>query len=119
MNDKKLKTTEPNYNKEHRQRVYERIKKNGVRSLANYEILEYILFHCIPRKDTKRTANDILEAFDKNLHAIFDAHYKEIMRRTNVTERTALFLSSFSDIAYEYQRSKFGDKRIYFTIQIH
>ncbi len=56
-------TNDKNFKTGHRQRLRERYVNNGINSLAEHEILEFLLFHSIPRKDTKPLAYELLEAY--------------------------------------------------------
>ncbi|MBO6541600.1 MAG: DNA repair protein RadC [Alphaproteobacteria bacterium] len=47
----------------HRQRLRERFEKAGADGLADYELLELILFRAIPRRDVKPLAKDLLARF--------------------------------------------------------
>jgi DNA repair protein RadC len=45
----------------HRQRLKERFQKGGGDAVAEYELLELVLFNAIPRKDTKPLAKKLLQ----------------------------------------------------------
>ena len=47
----------------HRDRLRQKFRENGRKSLADYELLELILFRSIPRRDTKPLAKQLLEEF--------------------------------------------------------
>lgn len=47
----------------HRERLRERIRENGPDSLADYELLEVMLYRAIPRSDTKPVAKALLKRF--------------------------------------------------------
>ncbi|MGD9639397.1 MAG: DNA repair protein RadC [Alphaproteobacteria bacterium] len=47
----------------HRQRLKEKLIKQGSASLADYELLELILMLAIPRKDVKPLAKELIEKF--------------------------------------------------------
>lgn len=47
----------------HRQRLRERFMGGGAEALADYELLELLLFHAIPRKDVKPLAKALLACF--------------------------------------------------------
>ena len=49
--------------KGHRQRLRERFRKSGENSLADYELLEFLLFSALPRQDTKPIAKALLKRF--------------------------------------------------------
>ncbi|PLX37161.1 MAG: hypothetical protein C0606_11715 [Hyphomicrobiales bacterium] len=47
----------------HRQRLKQRFVESGEDALADYELLELVLFRSIPRRDTKPIAKTLLEKF--------------------------------------------------------
>ena len=47
----------------HRERLRQRIRESGADTLADYELLEVMLFRAIPRSDTKPVAKALLERF--------------------------------------------------------
>jgi DNA repair protein RadC len=47
----------------HRQRLKDRFAESGAGALADYELLELILFQVIPRQDVKPIAKDLLRRF--------------------------------------------------------
>lgn len=59
---KKEKTDKPHYHG-HRQRLRDRFMEAGSNGLPDYELLELILFQCIPRIDVKPIAKQLLETF--------------------------------------------------------
>jgi DNA repair protein RadC len=55
-------TEKPHYHG-HRDRLRERFASGGAEALADYELLELLLFRCIPRADTKPIAKALLARF--------------------------------------------------------
>jgi len=47
----------------HRERLRARFQQAGAEALADYELLELILFRALPRRDTKPLAKNLLSAF--------------------------------------------------------
>lgn len=47
----------------HRQRLKDRFRKGGVDALAEYELLELLLFSAIPRRDVKPLAKELITCF--------------------------------------------------------
>ncbi|MBO6815410.1 MAG: DNA repair protein RadC [Rhizobiaceae bacterium] len=47
----------------HRARLKKRFRENGASALAEYELLELLLFRSIPRRDTKPVAKELLKVF--------------------------------------------------------
>ncbi|MEH6546287.1 MAG: DNA repair protein RadC [Sneathiella sp.] len=64
LEEAKTKTPKDNFDKiGHRERMRARILANGAGSLADYEILEMLLYAAIPRRDTKSLAKLLLSEF--------------------------------------------------------
>ncbi|GAA0772527.1 JAB domain-containing protein [Roseibium denhamense] len=57
------KTPEIDDRKGHRQRLRDRFRKTGEQGLADYELLEFLLFSALPRQDTKPIAKALLKRF--------------------------------------------------------
>ncbi len=47
----------------HRERLRDRFRDSGPEALADYELLELVLFRALPRRDVKRLAKDLLKRF--------------------------------------------------------
>lgn len=69
----------------HRQRIRQRILEHGTANLADYELLEALLFYAVPRRDTKPLAKNILERFG-SLAALFQVP-TETLQEFGLTER--------------------------------
>ncbi len=72
MKEAALKNVEPDFQKGHRQRLRERFLKAGPEALADYELLEMLLFAAHPRGDVKPLAKKLLHrfgSFAKTIHA--------------------------------------------------
>ncbi|GEL01774.1 UPF0758 protein R01728 [Swaminathania salitolerans] len=61
----------------HRGRMRARLFRYGAASLADYELLEMLLFHTIPRRDTKPLAKSLMHRFG-SLLAVFRATAREL-----------------------------------------
>lgn len=85
----------------HRARMRERIRKGGISSLAEHEILEYMLFAFIPRKDTNELAHTLIKEFG-SLAGVLCADEEHIRRVAGMTDNAALFLASMPDIFRVY-----------------
>lgn len=53
----------PSYLKDHRKRLRERFLAGGSAAVADYELLELVLFRAIPRQDVKPLARALLDTF--------------------------------------------------------
>ena len=68
----------------HRQRLRERIMGGG-ENLADYELLELILFFAIPRKDVKPLAKELLKQFG-NLANLINVDKEKLLSINGTTE---------------------------------
>lgn len=100
---------EPNNNDKtylgHRTRVRNVIRQNGIEVLPPYQILEYILFHAIPRKDTKGIAYQLLDKFGSFSNVLL-ADVNDLAAVPNMTENAAILLHSLPGILAAFQKSK-------------
>ena len=62
-NDNNLETVNTQTQKGHRERLRARFLRGGAEALADYEMLELLLFRSIPRRDTKPLAKQLLAVF--------------------------------------------------------
>ena len=79
----------------HRGRVRERVLKSGVESLADYELLELLLFYAIDRIDTKPLAKRLLERFG-TLGDIFAAEPAQL-REFEIDQRTLVMFRALRE----------------------
>ncbi len=61
----------------HRQRMHQRVEKYGLESLAEHEMLEYLLYFTNAQKDTNAIAHDLLETFG-DFAGVLEADEKEL-----------------------------------------
>ena len=62
----------------HRDRMRERILTSGISSLQSHEILEYLLYAFIPRKNTNDIAHALIEKFG-SLSGVLNADAKALL----------------------------------------
>ena len=63
--------------KDHRRRLKEQFHKTGLDGLTEVQVLELLLFYCIPRVDTNPIAHGLLKRFG-SLTAVLDAPPQEL-----------------------------------------
>lgn len=102
MMDKKL-------HEGHRQRVKNRYLTEGLDTFEDHQVLEMLLFFCIPMKDTNELAHKMIREFG-SLAGLFEADPKDISRRCGVSENTAILVSLTPSLARRYFKGKWGDK---------
>ena len=102
----------------HRSRLRNRVKKYGLNSLNEHEVLELLLGYVIPRKDTNPLAHNLVNYFG-SFAKVIDADFYDLLKVKGVGEETALFvkvLSSFMPI-YKESKAKEDDLTIKNTLQ--
>lgn len=86
----------------HRQRLRERFLKDGLDNFDKIQVLELLLFYCVPRKDTNVLAHDLLDHFG-SFEGVMDATPAELMKVPGVGENVATFLSLLKAVWRYYQ----------------
>ncbi len=76
----------------HRERMRAKVLAHGAGGLADYELLEFLLFGVQPRGDTKPAAKKLIEAFG-SLGAVLAATPEEIARVDGVGPATGAMLA--------------------------
>lgn len=92
----------------HRQRVYDRFRKEGLDSFSPHNVLEMLLFYSIPRADTNEIAHSLIERFG-SLAAVFDAPESELVKVTGVGERSAVLIKMIPQLSRYYMTDKTAD----------
>ncbi len=94
----------------HRERMRQRLLKNGMNSFADHEVLEWLLFHSIPRGDTNPIAHVLINTFG-SLAGVLEASYDELMKVEGVGQTTALFLSNYRSVYQRYLFDRQGNQK--------
>ncbi|MDI7924226.1 RadC family protein [Ferirhizobium litorale] len=95
----------------HRDRLRNRYRENGETALADYEILELLLFRLIPRRDTKPIAKALLQRFG-TLAGVFGAPPALLQEVSGIGEAVALDLKLVATVASRMLKSEIRDKTI-------
>ena len=91
----------------HRSRVRERVLKAGVEPLADYELLELLLFYSIERVDTKPLAKRLLERFG-TLGDVFAAEPAQL-REFEIDQRTLVLFRAVRESGRRLAERKVKD----------
>ena len=91
----------------HRGRVRERVLKAGVEPLADYELLELLLFYSIDRVDTKPLAKKLIERFG-TLGDIFAAEPAQL-REFEIDQRTLIHFKAMREVGRRLAERKVKD----------
>jgi DNA repair protein RadC len=91
----------------HRDRLRERFRQHGLDNFDDHTVLELLLFHAIPRRDTNEIAHALMSSFG-TLAEVFDAPYEELLKVQGVGETAALLIKLIPQAARRYQISRTG-----------
>ena len=89
---KGCKTPMSNENCGHRDRMRERLLKDGLDGFQDHEVLEMLLYHTIPRKDTNKLAHKLLHKFGSFAN-VMNASPQQLMTVDGISEVTACYIS--------------------------
>lgn len=115
MNNSTESKSKPNVHEGHRDRVRQKIRVNGIDSLPDHEVLEYLLFMVTPRKDVNGLAHELIDKFG-GFDRVLDASESDLLTVKGVTKTAALFLSSYTSIYNKYLQSKESKKAVINTL---
>lgn len=85
----------------HRQRMKQRFLEEGLDKFTDIQVLELLLFYCIPRKDTNPIAHALLAHFG-SLSQVLEAPVEELQKVDGVGENAALFLHLTTEVSRFY-----------------
>lgn len=93
----------------HRNRLRQRYVQDGLDNFDEINVLELLLFYCIPRKDTNDLAHKLLDKFG-SLANTLDAPVAELSKVEGIGDNAAIFLSLLSAVSryYQVQRADYG-----------
>ena len=89
----------------HRSRVRERYLTQGGDGFADHELLELLLFSCIPMRDTNALAHRLINEFG-SLSLLIEANPIDMIKRCNISENTAIFISAQTQLLHRYLQNK-------------
>ncbi len=89
----------------HRQRLKERFRNEGLEGFTDFQVLELLLFYCVPRKDTNELAHKLIDYFG-SFARVLSASADELEQVPDVGEGISTFLSLRSAVEGYYQARK-------------
>ncbi|MDY6962737.1 MAG: DNA repair protein RadC, partial [Pseudomonadota bacterium] len=95
----------------HRDRLRSRYRDHGDAALADYELLELLLFRLIPRRDTKPIAKALIDRFG-TLAGVFGAPTGLLQEINGVGEAVALDLKLIATVAHRMLKSELRGKQV-------
>ena len=113
-NERKRFMPKDNDVEKHRQRVKERFLKTGFDNWQDYEILEFVLFFVIQRKDTKQIAKDLIKEFG-SLKELMNAENSKLIESfaliNGVGPHTAFFFHFLKEFSLKFSEFKMQEKK--------
>lgn len=85
----------------HRQRLKDKVKMMGIENMPEHEILEFLLYYCIPYKDTNKIAHTLIKSFG-SLSSVFNSSIYELIKIDGISEHTAIFINSLPKVLIKY-----------------
>ena len=95
----------------HRARLRERLLTGGAEALADYEVLEYLLYAAMRQGDTKPAAKALLKRFG-SLSGVLNADPAALQQVDGIGETSAAALKSVAIAARRMARSEVADKPV-------
>ncbi|MBF0160570.1 MAG: DNA repair protein RadC [Magnetococcales bacterium] len=89
----------------HRQRVYDRLTREGLAHFTPHQVLELLLFHTHRQGDTNELAHQLLRRFG-SLAAVLEANEADLAHVDGIGPRSAAFLTLMPQLARYYLRDK-------------
>ena len=96
-----------NIHAQHRRRVKNRFRNEGLDHFEELHALELLLFYALPREDTNPIAHDLLNRFG-NLRNVLEAPVEQLMTVHKIGEHAAILLSLVKGLAQKYVTSGDG-----------
>lgn len=94
---------EINIHEGHRERLRKKFNNDiEFKNFAPHEMLEFVLFAGIPRKDTNTISHELIKYFG-SFHSVFYATPDELMKIPNMTKAAAYNISSIISIARQIE----------------
>lgn len=92
----------------HRKRLRDRYLREGLDNFEEVNVLELLLFYCMPRVDTNPLAHNLLARF-KTFNAVLEASPMELMEVPGVGQNVAAFLTLIKE-SWRYYGVKANEK---------
>ena len=92
----------------HRARLRERFLKEGLENFEAHQVLELLLFYCIPRKDTNALATTLIKRFG-SLAGVLEAPVSELKKVPGMGDAAATFLTLIPAVSRYYHTHHDGE----------
>ena len=100
----------------HRERMKNKILREGFKTLYDHELLEVLLFYAVPRQDTNQLAHELIEHFG-SLKGLMEADIAEISALHGLGNSSALLIKTTMELFCRYAKDSVETIYYYDTIQ--
>ena len=90
----------------HRMRMRERIRENGLDTLQEHEVLEYLLYFALPRVNTNDIAHELLYHFGGSICNVLEATEEDLLAVKGVGPKSAELIHAILPLARYYTMRK-------------
>lgn len=95
----------PSIHSGHRERMRKKLLQDTNDLLEPHELLEILLFYCIPRRNTNEIAHFLLKKFG-SVSRIFEAPPKELEKVSNVGKKSICLFSALGELKRRIEKEK-------------
>jgi len=106
-----MKQQDKNIHAMHRERMREKIKKHGIQTLADHELVEVALFNAIPRCNTNPIAHNLIKQCD-GLVGLFNTNLNKLLTIDGIGENAAIFLMTLGELYKRTSQENISAKRL-------
>ena len=92
----------------HRKRLTKRFLESGFNDFEPHNILEFILFFSLTRRDTNELAHDLINRFG-SFSSVLEAPYHELLKVKGIGPRSASHIVMFLQVFREYEKDRYSD----------
>ena len=89
----------------HRQRMRERVMRDGTENLADHELLEMLLYYVIPRGNTNEQAHELLHTY-QSLQDLVDGDPDMLRHVQGLGESSVVFFALLREMIRRYHRKE-------------
>ena len=100
----------------HRQRLRQRFLEEGLDNFKEHEVLELLLYHCIPRGDTNPLAHRLVEEFG-SFAKVLEASPQELKQVKGVGDGVAAYFALLQEALRYYQVNRVDAGRPMSTVE--
>ena len=86
----------------HRKRMKQRFAEDGLDGFREHEVLELLLFYCIPRRNTNEIAHRLIKHFG-SLPNVLNAPVRELKKVEGISDNAAFFIRLIRQLTRSYR----------------